>query len=234
MKTVKLDNNIYDDNKVFNKEGDVIFKGNFKEITKFVFDRFHITLPTGLTIEEYENFNGRDFKVELGINIPEETINFFKSLEEKSTELYNIYNKLFGNLKIKEILNLIKTKEILNYKNEYTKFNFDDEDLINEIKYQLFYKYKEDGIKVTFYPELEVKEDSFIFTTDLFFIEEDENIFIFEMIQGQGTLHYIYNISDNEDFSIETWKTIIEYSKDLDNLNKKYSNLIGANNESNQ
>ena len=59
------------------------------------------------------------------------------------------------------------------------------------------------------------------------------NIFIFEMIQGQGTLHYIYNISDNEDFSIETWKTIIEYSKDLDNLNKKYSNLIGAKNESN-
>lgn len=233
MKTVKLDNNIYDNNKVFNKEGDVIFKGNFKEITKFVFDNFHITLPTGLAIKEYEDFNGRDFKIELGINIPEETINFFKSFEEKSIELYNIYNKLFGNLKIKEVLNLIKTNEIQNYKEEYAKFNFDEEDLIYEIKYQLFYKYKDSGIKVTFYPELEVKEDSFIFTTDLFFIEEDENIFIFEMIQGQGTLHYIYNISDNEDFSIETWKTIIEYSKDLDNLNKKYSNLIGAKNESN-
>lgn len=233
MKTVKLDNNIYDNNKVFNKEGDVIFKGNFEEITKFVLDRFHITLPTGLTIKEYEDFNGRDFKIELGIIIPEETINYFKALEEKSAELYNIYNKLFGNLKIKEILNLIQTKEILNYKNEYAKFNFDDEDLINEIKYQLFYKYKEDEIQVSFYPDLEVKEDLFIFTTDLFFIEEDENIFIFEMIQGQGTENYIYNISDNEDFSIETWKTIIEYSKDLDNLNKKYSKLIGDKNESN-
>lgn len=233
MKTVKLDNNIYDNNKVFNKEGDVIFKGNFEEITKFVLDRFHITLPTGLTIKEYEDFNGRDFKIELGIIIPEETINYFKALEEKSAELYNIYNKLFGNLKIKEILNLIQTKEILNYKNEYAKFNFDDEDLINKIKYQLFYKYKEDGIQVSFYPDLEVKEDLFIFTTDLFFIEEDENIFIFEMIQGQGTENYIYNISDNEDFSIETWKTIIEYSKDLDNLNKKYSKLIGDKNESN-
>ena len=105
--------------------------------------------------------------------------------------------------------------------------------MINEIKYQLFYKYKEDGIQVSFYPDLEVKEDLFIFTTDLFFIEEDENIFIFEMIQGQGTENYIYNISDNEDFSIETWKTIIEYSKDLDNLNKKYSKLIGDKNESN-
>ena len=233
MKTVKLDNNIYDNNKVFNKEGDVIFKGNFEEITKFVLDRFHITLPTGLTIKEYEDFNGRDFKIELGIIIPEETINYFKALEEKSTELYNIYNKLFGNLKIKEILNLIKTKEILNYKNEYVKFNFDDEDLINEIKYQLFYKYKEDGIQVSFYPALEVKEDSFIFTTDLFFIEEDENIFIFEMIQGQGTENYIYNISDSEDFSIETWKTIIEYSKELNQLDKKYSKLIGVKNESN-
>ena len=77
MKTVKLDNNIYDNNKVFNKEGDVIFKGNFEEITKFVLDRFYITLPTGLTIKEYEDFNGRDFKIELGIIIPEETINYF-------------------------------------------------------------------------------------------------------------------------------------------------------------
>lgn len=234
MKTVTLDNHIYDNNKVLDKNEEVLFQGNFEEIMKFVLDKFQITLPTGLSISEYEDFNGRDFKIELGINIPEETINFFKSLEEKSTELYNIYNKLFGNLKIKEVLNLIKTNEIQNYKDEYVKFNFDNEDLIDEIKYQLFYKYKEDGIKVSFYPELEVKEDSFIFTTDLFFIEEDENIFIFEMIQGQGTLHYIYNISDNEDFSIETWKTIIKYSKELDKLNKKYSKLIGDKNESNQ
>ena len=83
MKTVTLDNNIYDKNKVFNKESDVIFEGNFEEITKFVLDNFHITLPTGLAIKEYEDFNGRDFKIELGINIPEETINFFKSFEEK-------------------------------------------------------------------------------------------------------------------------------------------------------
>ena len=233
MKTMKLDNYIYDDNKIIDKNENIIFQGNFKEVSKFVLDKYNETLPLNLDIEKFEDFNGRDFKIELGIIIPEETINYFKALEEKSAELYNIYNKLFGNLKIKEILNLIQTKEILNYKNEYIKFNFDDEDLINEIEFQLFYKYKEDGIKVSFYPELEVKEDSFIFTTDLFFIEEDENIFIFEMIQGQGTLHYIYNISDNEDFSIETWKTIIKYSKDLDNLNKKYSKLIGDKNESN-
>ena len=56
MKTVTLDNNIYDKNKVFNKESDVIFEGNFEEITKFVLDNFHITLPTGLAIKEYEDF----------------------------------------------------------------------------------------------------------------------------------------------------------------------------------
>lgn len=215
MKTIKLDNNIYDENKVINKDGDIIFKGNFKEITKFILDQFHLTLPTNLTISEYEDFNGRDFKIELGIHIPEEIINFVKSQEEKSIELDILYDKLFGNLKIKEILNLIKTNKIQNYKNEYIKFNFDDEDLINELKYQLFYKYKESGTKISFPPELEIKEDSFIFTTDLFFVEEDKNIFIFEMLQGQGTLYYVYNISENKEFSIKNWKTIINYSNDL-------------------
>lgn len=32
MKTVKLDNNIYDNNKVFNKEGDVILRETLKKL----------------------------------------------------------------------------------------------------------------------------------------------------------------------------------------------------------
>lgn len=222
MKTMKLDNHIYDDNKVIDKNENIIFQGNFEEVSKFVLDKYNETLPLGLDIEKFEDFNGREFKVEIGIIIPDEMLNFFKNREIREEKLFNLYNELFGNLSIKNILNLIEKKEILNYKNKYDEFNFSDEDFIDEVKYQLFSKYVDKGIKVKFSSQLKVDEDSFIFTTDLFFIEEDEDIYIFEQIQGQGTLNYIYNIKDNKDFSIETWKNIIEYSKELDLLNKKY------------
>lgn len=228
MKTMKLDNHIYDDNKVIDKNENIIFQGNFEEVSKFVLDKYNETLPLGLDIEKFEDFNGREFKVEIGIIIPDEMLNFFKDREIREEKLFNLYNELFGNLSIKNILNLIEKKEILNYKNKYDEFNFSDEDFIDEVKYQLFSKYVDKGIKVKFSPKLKVDEDSFIFTTDLFFIEEDEDIYIFEQIQGQGTLNYIYNIKDNKDFSIETWKNIIEYSKELDLLNKKYSIIFGG------
>jgi hypothetical protein len=228
MKTMKLDNHIYDDNKVVDKNENIIFQGNFEETCKFVLDKFNETLPLDLDIEKFEDFNGREFKVELGIIIPDEMLNFFKDREIREEKLFNLYNELFGNLSIKNILNFIEKKEILNYKNKYDEFNFSDEDFIDEVKYQLFSKYVNKGIKVKFSPQLKVDEDSFIFTTDLFFIEEDEGIYIFEQVQGQGTLNYIYNIKDNKDFSIETWKNIIEYSKELDLLNKKYSIIFGG------
>lgn len=228
MKTMKLDNHIYDDNKVIDKNENIIFQGNFEEVSKFVLDKYNETLPLGLDIEKFEDFNGREFKVEIGIIIPDEMLNFFKDREIREEKLFNLYNELFGNLSIKNILNLIEKKEILNYKNKYDEFNFSDEDFIDEVKYQLFSKYVNKGIKVKFSPQLKVDEDSFIFTTDLFFIEEDEGIYIFEQVQGQGTLNYIYNIKDNKDFSIETWKNIIEYSKELDLLNKKYSIIFGG------
>lgn len=228
MKTMKLDNHIYDDNKVIDKNENIIFQGNFEEVSKFVLDKYNETLPLALDIEKFEDFNGREFKVEIGIIIPDEMLNFFKDREIREEKLFNLYNELFGNLSIKNILNLIEKKEILNYKNKYDEFNFSDEDFIDEVKYQLFSKYVNKGIKVKFSPQLKVDEDSFIFTTDLFFIEEDEGIYIFEQVQGQGTLNYIYNIKDNKDFSIETWKNIIEYSKELDLLNKKYSIIFGG------
>lgn len=233
MKTITLDNHVYDDNKVIDKNGNIIFQGNFEEVSKFVLDKYNENLPLGLDIKEFEDFNGREFKVELGFIIPQEVIDSFVALENKEIELANIYNELFGNLSIKNTLNLIKTKEVLNYKDKYNKFNFDDEDLIEEIRFQLFNKYRDEVIKVSFYPDLEIKPDSFMFTTELSFIEEDKDIYIFEKLQGQGTVYYIYNVLENEDFSIETWKNIIEYSKELDILNKRYSGIVGVKNESN-
>ena len=225
---MKLDNHIYDDNKVIDKNENIIFQGNFEEVSKFVLDKYNETLPLGLDIEKFEDFNGREFKVEIGIIIPDEMLNFFKDREIREEKLFNLYNELFGNLSIKNILNLIEKKEILNYKNKYDEFNFSDEDFIDEVKYQLFSKYADKGIKVKFSPQLKLDEDSFMFTTDLFFIEEDKDIYIFEQIQGQGTLNYIYNIKNNKDFPVETWKNIIEYSKELDLLNKKYSIIFGG------
>lgn len=233
MKIITLDNHVYDDNKVIDKNENILFQGNFEEVSKFVVDKFNENLPLGLDIKEFEDFNGREFKVELGFIIPQEVIDSFIALENKEIELNNIYNELFGKFSIKNTLNLIKTKEVLNYKDKYNKFNFDDEDLIEEIRFQLFNKYRDEAIKVSFYPDLEIKPDSFMFTTELSFIEEDKNIYIFEKLQGQGTVYYIYNVLENEDFPIETWKNIIEYSKELDILNKRYSGIVGVKNESN-
>ena len=233
MKTIELDNHVYDDNKVIDKNENIIFQGNFEEVSKFVLDKYNETLPLGLDIEKFEDFNDREFKVELGFNIPQEVIDSFIALENKEIELTNIYNELFANLSIKNTLNLIKTKEVLNYKNKYNKFNFDDEDLIEEIRFQLYKKYSDEAIKISFYPDLEIKPDSFMFTTELSFIEEDKDIYIFEKLQGQGTVYYIYNVLENEDFPIETWKNIIEYSKELDILNKRYSGIVGVKDESN-
>lgn len=233
METMKLDNHVYDDNKVIDENENIIFQGNFEETCKFVLDKFNENLPLGLDIKEFEDFNGREFKVELGFIIPQEVIDSFIALENKEIELTNIYNELFGNFSIKNTLNFIKTKEVLNYKDKYNKFNFDDEDLIEEIRFQLYKKYSDEAIKVSFYPDLEIKPDSFMFTTELSFIEEDKDIYIFEKLQGQGTVYYIYNVLENEDFSIETWKNIIEYSKELDILNKRYSGIVGVKNESN-
>lgn len=233
METMKLDNHVYDDNKVIDTNENIIFQGNFEETCKFVLDKFNETLPLDLDIEKFEDFNRREFKVELGFNIPQEVIDSFIALENKEIELTNIYNELFANLSIKNTLNLIKTKEVLNYKDKYNKFNFDDEDLIEEIRFQLYKKYSDEAIKISFYPDLEIKPDSFMFTTELSFIEEDKDIYIFEKLQGQGTVYYIYNVLENEDFSIETWKNIIEYSKELDILNKRYSGIVGVKDESN-
>lgn len=222
---MKLDNHVYDDNKVIDTNENIIFQGNFEETCKFVLDKFNETLPLDLDIEKFEDFNGREFKVELGFNIPQEVIDSFIALENKEIELTNIYNELFANLSIKNTLNLIKTKEVLNYKDKYNKFNFDDEDLIEEIRFQLYKKYNDEAIKISFYPDLEIKPDSFMFTTELSFIEEDKDIYIFEKLQGQGTVYYIYNVLEKEDFPIGTWKNIIEYSKELDILNKRYSGI---------
>ena len=113
MKTIELDNHVYDDNKVIDTNENILFQGNFEEVSKFVLDKYNETLPLGLDIEKFEDFNDREFKVELGFNIPQEVIDSFIALENKEIELTNIYNELFGNLSIKNTLNFIKTKEVL-------------------------------------------------------------------------------------------------------------------------
>lgn len=222
---IVLDNYIYNENKIIDKNDNIIFQGDFDGISKFVLDNFNETLPLDSRINEFKDFNGREFKIELDFHTSDNLIKYFVNIEKKENELTNIYNELFGSFSIKNILDLIETKKILDYKYKYDKFNFRDEDLIEEIRYKLFNKYSDKAIKVVFYPNLEIKPDSFMFTSELSFIEENKDIYIFETVQGQGSLHYIYNILENYDFPIETWKKIIKYSKELDILNKKYSDI---------
>ena len=56
---------------------------------------------------------------------------------------------------------------------------------IEEMLAQLYYKYKETGIMISFCPDTNINFDEFMFTTDLFAIQEDNEDYIFERISGQ-------------------------------------------------
>lgn len=230
---MNLDNNLYDNNQVFNKNEELIFKGNFKELKEFMMENYHLELTDNEDMEVYEEFKNRDFKIQCGIAIEEE---FFKELEawtKNVTKLENFYDKIFSQYTIKEMLELIKSKEVLAFKEQYKNEGFivdNDETFIDEIQAQTYHKYKESGIKISFPPTVDLDFKEFMFTTDLFAIQEDEDYYIFEQISGQGETFYgIYNIIGSR-IPTNTWHEIIEYSKELNILNKTYEERINEAN----
>lgn len=245
MKEMKLDNNVYSENQVFNKANQEIFKGDFKELKKFVKNNFNWDLTDTEDMEVYEDFGGRDFKIQCGFFIDPEFLKQLEATARAEAKLEEIYNKVFGKFSIKEMLEMIKSKEILNYMNQYMNeiptsfenpheanyFNFETvDDFIEEMLTQLYYKYKESGITISFCPNTNITTDEFMFTTDLFATQEDDEYYIFERISGQGeTFYHIYNIKDGK-LSANIWRETIEYSKALNTLNEKYKGRINETN----
>lgn len=156
-------------------------------------------------------------------------------------KLEEIYNKVFGRFSIKEMLEMIKSKEILNYMNQYMEevpLSFDNpyeanyfifetvEDFIEAMIAQLYYKHKESGIMISFCSNTNITTDEFMFTTELFANQEDDEYYIFERISGQGeTFYRIFNSKDGK-LSEKVWKETIEYSKALNALNETYKERI--------
>ena len=114
---------------------------------------------------------------------------------------------------------------------ESNYFNFETvDDFIEEMLAQLYYKYKELGIMISFCPDTNINFDEFMFTTDLFAIQEYNEDYIFERISGQGeTFYRIFNSKDGK-LSANIWRETIEYSKALNTLNEKYKERINEAN----
>lgn len=238
MKEMKLDNNIYSENKVFNKDNKEIFKGEFQELKQFMKTHFNLKLTDNENMEVYEDFGDRDFRIELGFFIDPE---FLKSLEAAASaeaKLEEIYNKVFGKFSIKEMLEMIKSKEILKFMEQFMNevplsfanpyeanyFIFDSvEAFIDVVESQTYYKHLENGgIIISFPPNTDLNFEDFMFTTELFAAQENNEYYIFEKISGQGeTFYHIYNIKDGK-LSEKVWKEVIEYSKALNTLNETY------------
>ena len=245
MPLMKLDNNIYDNNTVFNTDGKEIFNGNFKELKEFMLNTFNFQLTDNEDMEAYEDFNGREFKIQIGIHIDPEFLKQLEATASAEAKLEEIYNKVFGRFSIKEMLEMIKSKEILNYMNQYMEevpLSFDNpyeanyfifetvEDFIEAMIAQLYYKHKESGIMISFWPNTNITTDEFMFTTELFANQEDDEYYIFERISGQGeTFYRIFNSKDGK-LSEKVWKETIEYSKALNSLNETYKERINEAN----
>lgn len=243
---MKLDNNIYDNNTVFNTDEKEIFNGNFKELKNFMLNTFNFKLTDNEKMEDYEDFNGREFKIQMGIHIDPE---FLKSLEAAASaeaKLEEIYNKVFGKFSIKEMLEMIKSKEILKFMEQFMNevplsfanpyeanyFIFDSvEAFIDVVESQTYYKHLENGgIIISFPPNTDLNFEDFMFTTELFAAQENNEYYIFEKISGQGeTFYHIYNIKDGK-LSEKVWKEAIEYSKALNELNEKYKGKVNEAN----
>ena len=242
---MKLDNNIYDNNTVFNTDEKEIFNGNFKELKEFMLNTFNFKLSDNEDMEAYEDFNGREFKIQIGIHIDPEFLKQLEATASAEAKLEKIYNKVFGKFSIKEMLEMIKSKEILNYMNQYMEevpLSFDNpyeanyfifetvDDFIEAMIAQLYYKYKESGIMISFCPNTNITTDEFMFTTELFASQEDGEYYIFERISGQGeTFYRIFNSKDGK-LSEKVWKETIEYSKALNALNETYKERINEAN----
>ena len=243
---MKLDNNIYDNNTVFNTDEKEIFNGNFKELKEFMLNTFNFKLSDNEDMEAYEDFNGREFKIQIGIHIDPEFLKQLEATASAEAKLEKIYNKVFGKFSIKEMLEMIKSKEILNYMNQYMEevplsfdnpyeanyFIFDSvEAFIDVVESQTYYKHLENGgIIISFPPNTDLNFEDFMFTTELFAAQENNEYYIFEKISGQGeTFYHIYNIKDGK-LSEKVWKEVIEYSKALNELNEKYKGKVNEAN----
>ena len=245
MPLMKLDNNIYDNNSVFDTNEKEIFNGNFKELKEFMSNTFNFKLTDNENMEVYEDFNGRDFKIQMGIHIDPEFLKQLEATASAEAKLEEIYNKVFGKFSIKEMLEMIKSKEILNFMEQFMNevpLSFDNpyeadyfifetvEDFIEAMIAQLYYKYKESGIMISFCPNTNITTDEFMFTTELFAAQENDEYYIFEQISGQGeTFYNIYNIKDGK-LSANVWKETIEYSRALNALNETYKERINEAN----
>ena len=243
---MKLDNNIYDNNTVFNTDGKEIFNGNFKELKEFMLNTFNFQLTDNEKMEVYEEFNGREFKIQMGIHIDPEFLKQLEATASAEAKLEEIYNKVFGKISIKEMIEMISSKEILNYMNQYMEevplsfdnpyeanyFIFDSvEAFIDVVESQTYYKHLENGgIIISFPPNTDLNFEDFMFTTELFAAQENNEYYIFEKISGQGeTFYHIYNIKDGK-LSEKVWKEVIEYSKALNELNEKYKGKVNEAN----
>lgn len=245
MKEMKLDNNIYSENQVFNKDNQEIFKGDFKELKQFIKNNFNWDLTYTEDMKVYEDFCDRDFKIQCGFFIDPEFVKQLVATESAEAKLEEIYNKVFGRFSIKEMLEMIKSKEILNFMEKFMNevpLSFDNpyeanyfifetvDDFIEEMLAQLYYKYKESGVMITFCPNTNFTTDDFMFTTELFAVQEDNEYYIFERISGQGeTFYQIYNTKDGK-LSDREWEETIEYSRMLNALNEKYKGRINETN----
>ena len=212
MKEIKLDNNIYDNNTVFDTNENEIFNGNFKELKEFMLNTFNFKLTDNEDMEAYEDFNGHEFKIQMEIHIDQEFLNQLEATARAEAKLEEIYNKVFGKFSIKEMLEMIKSKEILNYMNQY----------MNEIPLSFDNPYEAN------YFIFETVDD---FIEEMFAQENDE-YYVFERISGQGeTFYHIFNIKDKDGkLSANVWKETIEYSKALNELNETYNGRINETN----
>lgn len=242
---MKLDNNIYSENKVFNKDNKEIFKGDFQELKQFMNTHFNLKLTDNENMEVYEDFGDRDFKIELGFFIDPEFLKQLEATASAEAKLEEIYNKVFGKFSIKEMLEMIKSKEILKFMEQFMNevpLSFDNpyeanyfifetvDDFIEAMIAQLYYKHKESGIMISFCPNTNITTDEFMFTTELFANQEDDEYYIFERISGQGeTFYRIFNSKDGK-LSEKVWKETIEYSKALNALNETYKERINEAN----
>lgn len=242
---MKLDNNIYDNNTVFDTNEKEIFNGNFKELKEFMLNTFNFKLTNNENMEVYEEFNGREFKIQMGIHIDPEFLKQLEATASAEAKLEEIYNKVFGKFSIKEMLEMIKSKEILKFMEQFMNevpLSFDNpyeanyfifetvDDFIEAMIAQLYYKHKESSIMISFCPNTNITTDEFMFTTELFANQEDDEYYIFERISGQGeTFYRIFNSKDGK-LSEKVWKETIEYSKALNALNETYKERINEAN----
>ena len=99
---MKLDNNIYDNNTVFDTNEKEIFNGNFKELKNFMLNTFNFKLTDNEDMEAYEDFNGHEFKIQMGIHIDQEFLNQLEATARAEAKLEEIYNKVLVNSQLKK------------------------------------------------------------------------------------------------------------------------------------